>query len=102
MIRKIKWYHKVFCFFIGHKNIDEKIDYINSNVLITNCTFSNITGPIINIRPGVSSLSLENDRYIYEMIWKCCMRCGMYNKTTIKENPNFLTNNEKLIKEIIE
>lgn len=88
--KKIKWYNKILCFFIGHKklNIDQK-KAKPGQILITTA-YEHM------------SFSLNNGEYISQLNLKACKRCGIYQEVSITQNSAFLTSDEKIIKDIIE
>jgi surface polysaccharide O-acyltransferase-like enzyme len=87
-MKKIKWYHKVICFFISHKEVKiSEYEFKENNISIYNNTLKNVNLYITNNL----LIELKNEKSIYYIKQLLCERCGIYQEITIDENPDYLT-----------
>lgn len=100
MDKKIKWYNRIVCFFLGHQKDIRKIN--NKNDMIINCKTSNVQFNTLDTGAVMLSFEIPGHKFNHVLNFKGCSRCGLYKEYFLQPNPNYLTPDEEMIKDIIE
>lgn len=91
-------YNKFICLCIDHKNVKfQKSVFQNWNI----SGLANQSTALLTINEDSMIIKFEGSKIIKALI-KPCERCGVYIDSSIEENPNYLTEEERAIKDIIE
>ena len=106
---KINWYNKIHCLLFGHESDKKEINIQNAGIfnthLMSNFSIGTNIGRIHIMLDECSqeiNFNIDGDKYKHSLSYKICKRCGIYSESTLKNNPDYLTAEEKLIKDIIE
>lgn len=97
--KKIKWYNRVLCFFLGHQKDIKKV--IDKTDIIINCK-TNIKFNTLDTGDVILSFIIPGHKFNHILNFRGCNRCSMYKEYFLQQNPDWLTPEEEMIKDIIE